>query len=211
MLWTLFRVSNKAYFLKIFKLAEKKYGKHEKRLAADDWKQGWQTLIATIMSAQTRDEVTIPVAETLFARYSTVEKLARARVADVLRIIKPVNFSPRKARYVVASARYLLAHYQGRVPDSMEELTKMPGVGRKTANLVLSETHQKDGITVDTHVHRIANVFGFVHTKTPTQTEYALMKVAPQRYWSRINRIFVLWGKDVRGRDKRKFLAKLQE
>lgn len=201
--------SQKAYFLKIFKQAEKKYGVYDKRLAGDSWSADWQTLIATIMSAQTRDEVTIPVAEALFARYTTLAHLADARIADVQRIIKPVNFSPKKARYVVGAARYVRDYYNSRVPDDLEKLIVLPGVGRKTANLVLAEVHKKDGICVDTHVHRVANVFGFVRTKTPTETEFALMKLAPRAYWSRINRIFVLWGKDVRGRDKQMFLRKI--
>ena len=195
----------------MFKLAEKKYGEHDKRLAGDDWPHAWQTLIATIMSAQTRDEVTIPVAEGLFARYTSLDKLAHARENDVLNIIKRVNFSKTKAKNVIGAARYLVEHYDSHVPDTIDALVNLPGVGRKTANLVLSEVHKQDGITVDTHVHRIANVFGFVTTKTPTQTEFALRKLVPSRYWSRINRIFVLWGKDVRGYDKKKFLAKLKE
>lgn len=203
-------MNKKAYFLKIFKKAEKTYGASSKRLAAEGWKADWQVLIATIMSAQTRDEVTIPVAERLFDRYSSLETLARARVPAVLNIIKSVNFSPRKARYVIASARALVAEHHGNVPDTIDALIALPGVGRKTANLVLSEIHGKEGICVDTHVHRIANVFGFVHTKTPTQTEFALMQVAPRSYWSRINRIFVLWGKHVPGRDKARFLKALE-
>lgn len=202
-------MGRREYFLKILRAAEERYGAHEKRLAADDWMQPWQTLVATIMSAQTRDEVTIPVAEGLFKRYPGVEKLAKARYADVLKTIKSVNFSKTKARNVIASARYLVEYHHGRVPESIDELVKMPGVGRKTANLVLSEVHSKDGICVDTHVHRIANVFGFVKTKNPTETEFALRELAPQKYWRRINRLFVLWGKDVRGRDKKKFLKAL--
>lgn len=204
-------MTKKAYFLKIFRMAEKKYGSSAKRLAGDEWPHVWQTLIATIMSAQTRDEVTIPVAEALFKRYRSLQELACAREKDVLRIIKPVNFSPTKARNVIRTACFIIDHYKGHVPERIEELVKLPGVGRKTANLVLSECHFHDSICVDTHVHRISNVFGFVHTKTPAETEYALMKVAPRRYWRRINRIFVLWGKDVRGQDKKNLLAKLQE
>lgn len=203
-------MDKKEYFLRVFKTAERKYGKYEKRLAGDDWPADWQTLIATIMSAQTRDEVTIPVAEKLFERYNSLDKLANAKYRDVLKLIRSVNFSKTKAKNVIASARYLVDNYNGVVPDSIEELVKLPGVGRKTANLVLSEVHAKDGITVDTHVHRIANVFGFVKTRTPTETEFALMKLAPKRYWSRINRLFVLWGKDVRGRDRKKFLDALE-
>ena len=197
------------YFLEVFKLAEKRYGKHEKRLAGDGWNHGWQTLIATIMSAQTRDEVTIPVAENLFKKYNSVEKLSKAKVGKVLKIIKSVNFSKTKAKNVVNTAKMLVKNCNGRVPDSIDELIKLPGVGRKTANLVLSEVHEKDVICIDTHCQRLLNVLGIVNTKTPHQTEIEMMKIVPKRYWSRINRIFVLWGKDVRGRDKKVLLRQI--
>ena len=161
------------------------------------------------MSAQTRDEVTIPAAEGLFRRYASLEKLSKAKVSDVLGLIKSVNFSKTKAKNVVNASKMIVSNYKGKVPDEIEELVKLPGVGRKTANLVLSEIHGKDGITVDTHVHRISNVLGLVKTKMPTETEFAMMKIAPKRYWSRINRIFVLWGKEVRGRDKKRLLRQI--
>jgi len=203
-------MDKKKYFLEVFKKAEKKYGSSAKRLAGDDWEKDWQTLIATILSAQTRDETTIPVAEGLFKRYPKIEDLSTAKYDDVLKLISRVNFKNNKAKHVIGAAKYLVENCGGKVPDDIDELVKIPGVGRKTANLVLSEVHSKDGICVDTHVHRISNVFGFVKTKTPTQTEMELMKIAPKKYWSRINRLFVLWGKEVRGRDKEKFLDKLK-
>jgi len=195
-------ISKTKYFLKIFKQAEKKYGSSVKRLAADNWKEDWQTLVATIMSAQTRDETTIPAAENLFAKYSTLEKLSKAKYDDVLNIIRKINFSPRKAKILVRDNN-------SKVPEDINILVTLPGVGRKTANLVLSEVHNKDSITVDTHVNRLSNVLNIVHTKTPKQTEFELMKIVPREYWSRINRIFVLWGKDVPGYDKEKLLEKL--
>jgi len=203
-------MNKKEQFLAIFHAAEKRFGNVEKRLAADEWAADWQTLIATVMSAQTRDEVTIPVAESLFKRYTTLQSLAHAKVSDILIIIKRVNFSRVKSRNVVAAAQYVVEHFNGKIPDDLDKLIEIPGVGRKTANLVISEVHAKDGITVDTHVHRIANVLGLVKTKNPTETEFALMKLAPRRYWRRINRLFVLWGKTVRGRDKKRLMAALQ-
>lgn len=199
-----------SYFLEIFALAEKKYGKDSKRLAGEGWDYHWQTLFATIMSAQTRDETTIPVAEKLFKRYPTLKSIANARYEDVLETIKGVNYNRTKAKHLIEAAKHLIEYHHGEVPNSLEELIKIPGVGRKTANLVIAECHNMDGICVDTHVHRIANVFGFVKTKNPTETEFALMELVPKRYWSRINRIFVLWGKDVRGKDKKKFLESLK-
>ena len=203
-------MNKKEYFIKMFKKAQKKYGKSTKRLAGEGWRYDWQTLITTIMSAQTRDEVTIPLAEKLFRRYDSLEKLANASYKDVFAILRSINYNKTKSKNVIAAAKFLVDNYNGKVPDEIDKLIAIPGVGRKTANLIITEIHEKDGICVDTHVHRISNVFGFVRTKTPEQTEFALMKIAPKTYWSRINRIFVLWGKDVRGRDKKKFLMKLE-
>jgi len=204
-------MSRRDYFLRIFKKAEKKYGKYTKRLAGEGWKEDWQTLIATIMSAQSRDEMTIPIAENLFNRYNSLDKLSKAKYENVLSIFKSLNYNRTKAKNVIGAARYMVDNYNSMVPDEIDELVEIPGVGRKTANLVLSEIHDKDSITVDTHVHRISNVFGFVKTKNPTETEFALQKIVTKKYWSRINRVFVLWGKEVTGRDKKRFLAKLEE
>jgi endonuclease-3 len=204
-------MNKKIYFLEIFEKAEKKYGKYTKRLAADEWEKDYETLIATMLSAQTRDETTIPVAEALFKKYPTLEKLSKAKYEDVLKTISRVNFKNNKAKHVIATAKMLVNDYGGKVPDDIEELIKLPGVGRKTANLVLSEVHQKDSITVDVHVHNISNLLGFVKTKNPTETEYALMKLLPKQHWSRINRLFVLWGKQVPRKTKKKLLQKLNE
>ena len=204
-------MGKKEEFLRVFRLAERKYEKSEKRLAGEGWGAAWKTLIATIMSAQSRDETTILIGERLFKRYGTLEKLANARYADVYKIFSGLNYNKTKAKHVIAAAKILISEFNEKVPDSIEELVKLPGVGRKTANLVLTKEHGKDGITTDTHVHRISNVIGLVKTKTPNQTELALMKIAPRKYWSRINRLFVLWGKEVSGRDRKKLLRKLEE
>ena len=200
-----------SYFLSIFRKAEARYRPYTKRLAAEGWKEDWQILIATIMSAQSRDETTIPIAESLFKKYQTLKKLASAKYKDVVQVMKSLNYNKTKAKNVIGAAKMLVDKYCGEIPDNIDSLVELPGVGRKTANLVLSEVHAQSSITVDTHVHRISNVLGLVHTKTPGQTERELMKIAPREYWSRINRIFVLWGKEVRGRDKKKFIKKLQE
>lgn len=201
----------KKKFLKLFNLAEKRYKKSSKRLAGDAWPQPWQTLMATILSAQTRDEVTIPAAENLFKRYLSLDVLANANQKEIFKIIKSVNYNKTKARHIIHAAQYLLENHQSQIPGNLEALKKIPGVGLKTANLVLGEVHNKDAICVDTHVHRISNVFGIVRTKSPHQTEEELRKIAPRKYWSRINRYFVLLGKEVPGRSKKRFLKKLQE
>ncbi len=203
-------MDKRKYFLKIFNLAEKKYRGVEKRLAGEGWKKPWQTLIATIMSAQSRDETTIPIAENLFKKYKTLDGLANSKYADVLFIFKSLNYNKTKSKNVIACAKMLVKDYNGKVPETIAELVKLPGVGRKTANLIITECFSKDGICVDTHVHRIANVFGFVKTKNPLQTEFELMKIVPKKYWHRINRLFVLWGKQVSGRDKNRLLMAIQ-
>src|SRR3989338_7499995 len=189
-------MNRKDYFLSIFKLARKKYDKLDRRLAAENWKQDWQTLIATLMSAQSRDETTIPIAENLFKKYPTLTKLAKANYKDVLKIFKSLNYNRTKAKHVIEAAKYIMQEYGGTVPESIEALTAIPGVGRKTANVVRSEVHNSAAIGVDTHVHRISNVL-------------ELVKIIPHKYRSKVNRIFVLWGKDVPGRDKAKLLRSI--
>ncbi|MBM3232847.1 endonuclease III [Candidatus Pacearchaeota archaeon] len=197
-------------FLRIFRKAESRYGKTDKRLAGEGWQHDWQTLIATIYSAQSRDEMTIPVMENLFKKYPSLDSLSKAPLQGIMDITRRINYYKTKSKNARAAAQMLIDKFNGNVPETIEELVEIPGVGRKTANLVLSEIHSKDTICVDTHVHRLSNVLGLLKTKTPHQTELALQKIAPKEYWSRINRIFVLWGKDVRGRDKNKILAKIK-
>lgn len=194
-------------FTEIFKKAEKKYKSNTYRLAAEGWKYDWQVLIATIMSAQSRDETTIPIAEALFRKYSTLHKLAKGKYDEVLTILKGMNYNRTKAKHVIAAAQYILKEFNGVIPNDIEKLILIPGVGRKTANLVITEVFDKPGICVDTHVHRISNTLGLVKTKTPDQTELELKSFVPKRYWKYINRYFVLWGKDCPSRDKDVLLA----
>lgn len=199
----------KALFLKVFKAAEKCYGRSTKRLAGEGWDLDWQLLFAVMMSAQTRDETAVSSAEELYRKYKTLEEISSADENDILRVIQRVNYNRTKARNIVASAKVLISSHGGKVPSSIHKLVELPGVGRKTANLILGELHQMNAICVDTHVHRISNVLGIVHTKTPFQTETELMKVAPKKYWNKINRLFVLWGKEVPGRDKNRLLSRI--
>lgn len=203
-------MNKKELFLKIFRKAEAKYGKTNKRLAGEGWKYDWQTLIATIYSAQSRDETTIPVMEELFKTFPSLEKLSNAPLSSIMQITKRINYYKTKSKNTKAAAKMLIEKFDGKTPTTIEELVEIPGVGRKTANLILSEIHSKDAICVDTHVHRLSNVLGLVRTKTPHETEIALQNLAPKKYWSRINRIFVLWGKSVRGNDKKKILGQLE-
>ena len=187
----------------------KKYGNSTKRLAAEKWGANWKTLISIMMSAQSRDEITIPIARNLFKKYPKLKDLANAKILDVKKIFNSLNYNNTKAKNVISTAKLLLKTYKGKIPDNLNDLIKLPGVGRKTANLVLSEIYNKQTITVDTHCHRISNVLELVNTKNPLETELELQKIAPKRYWNKINRLFVLWGKDVPGRNKEKLLKKL--
>lgn len=109
------------------------------------------------------------------------------------------------------TANTLLDEYDGNIPDTMDDLLNLTGVGRKTANLILTEVHDKPAICVDTHVHRISNVFDIVDTEKPDGTEQELRRIAPKKYWKEINRYFVLWGQDVSGRDKEKLLERVKD
>ena len=154
-------------------------------------------LIGTILSARTRDENTSIVVKKLFAKYKTAHALARAKVFDVEKIIRSTGFYRVKARRIIKVASLIDSQYAGIVPDSLDELLKLPGVGRKTANCVLVYAFDKPAIPVDTHVHRISNRLGLVETKTPEETELALMKKIPKKYWLKINDTFVMYGQNI--------------
>jgi endonuclease-3 len=154
-------------------------------------------LIGTILSARTRDENTSAVVRKLFARYKSAKSLAQARLLDVEKIIKSTGFYHVKAKRIIEVASLIHSKYSDKVPDTLEELLKLPGVGRKTANCVLVYAFEKPAIPVDTHVHRISNRLGLVETKTPEETELELMKKIPKKYWLKINDTFVMYGQNI--------------
>lgn len=154
-------------------------------------------LIGTILSARTKDENTTKVVGQLFSRYKGPSELAAAKVKDVEKIIKSIGFYRVKARRIVEVARIIMSQHGGKVPPSMDQLIALPGVGRKTANCVLVYAFEKPAIPVDTHVHRISNRLGLVKTRTPEETEVALMEKVPQKYWLQINDTFVMYGQNI--------------
>ena len=154
-------------------------------------------LIGTILSARTRDENTAKVVRELFATYGTPPELAAAEISDVERLIKPIGFYRVKARRIIEVARIISEEYDGVVPDDIQRLTSLPGVGRKTANCVLVYAFEKPAIPVDIHVHRISNRLGLVDTRTPEETEAALAARIPKKYWLRINDTFVMYGQNI--------------
>jgi endonuclease-3 len=154
-------------------------------------------LIATVLSQRTRDEVTDRASGKLFSKYGTPAALARADVADIEELIREVGFYRIKAPRVKEIARIISNDYKGKVPDDMESLLLLPGVGRKTANCVLVYGFGKDAIAVDTHVHRISNRLGLVSTKSPEETEIKLREVLPRKHWRHINELLVRFGQDI--------------
>jgi len=155
----------------------------------------FKTLVACIMSLRTKDETTDVAAERLFSIAATPESMAALGDKRLAKLIYPVGFYNQKAKQIIKLCRRLIDDYDSAVPDSLEELLTFDGVGRKTANLVITEAFGKPGICVDTHVHRICNHWGYVTTKTPDQTEQVLRHILPKKYWLEINRLLVAYGK----------------
>lgn len=154
-------------------------------------------LIGTILSARTKDENTTKVVKKLFSEYKTARELAAAKTKNVEKIIKPIGFYHVKSRRIIEVAKIIHSQYGGKVPDNLDELVKMPGVGRKTANCVLVYAFEKPAIPVDIHVHRISNRLGLVDTKTPEETEFALIEKIPKKHWLEINDTFVMYGQNI--------------
>ena len=157
----------------------------------------YQVLIACLLSLRTKDETTGPAARRLFALADTPAKMLTLTSAQIEKAIYPVGFYKTKAQTVLDISRDILDHYGGRVPDEIDDLLKFKGIGRKTANLVVTLGYQKPGICVDTHVHRISNRWGYVETKTPEETEMALRAKLPRRYWIEINDLLVAMGQTI--------------
>lgn len=168
------------------------------KIAEEMMGDAFQVLISTMLSAQTRDAVTLGASLRLFAVAPDPARLARLSTERIETLIYPVSFYRNKAVYLKDTARLLLERHDGQVPTTMEALTALPGVGRKTANLTLIVACRSTAnICVDTHVHRIANRFGWVRTRTPEQTERALYAVVPRRWWASVNLHLVTWGQHV--------------
>ena len=168
------------------------------KISEDSKNDAFQVLISTMLSAQTKDAVTHAASMRLFAVAKTPTTVAALTIPRIEKLIYPVSFYRNKAVHVKETCKQLTAHFGGKVPSTMEELLTLPGVGRKTANLVLLLAHKsEDNICVDTHVHRISNRLGWVKTRTPEQTELALYRVAQKKWWPLLNLYLVTWGQNV--------------
>ena len=163
-------------------------------LIATQTRDPFRVLVATILSARTRDEVTAAASRRLFARADSPESLARLPVTELERLIHPVGFFRQKAKHLSRLPGVLAERFGGVVPCDLDALLTLPGVGRKTANLVLAVAFNEPAICVDTHVHRIMNIWGYVQTTTPLETEKALREKLPRPYWIRINALLVAFG-----------------
>jgi len=160
-------------------------------------KDPYQILIGTILSLRTKDETTAKACERLFAKASNIEEMIRLNEDEISKLIYPVGFYRNKSKSIRSISKILIENYNSKVPSELDELLKLPGVGRKTANLVLIEGFDKPGVCIDIHNHRILNRFGFLKTKTPDETEFEIRKKLPQKYWKELNFILVAFGQNT--------------
>jgi len=160
-------------------------------------KSHFNVLIATILSARTKDETTIKVCEKLFERVKCLDDLEKLSSKEIEKLIYPVGFYKTKAKHLKKLPGVLRKEFDGKIPSEIDDLLKLPGVGRKTANLVRAVGFGKPAVTVDVHVNRIMNRLGYVKTKTPHETEIVLREKLPKKYWGKINYLFVAFGQNL--------------
>jgi len=170
-------------------------------LLAADWEEDWKVLISTIMSAQTKDETTIQVSRNLYKKYPTIERLSRAKLKDVKKIIKQVNFYKTKAKNILETAKILMKEHNGKIPHNLEKLLELPGVGRKTANVFLA-VRNHPAVGVDTHVSFLSQILGWTKNKDKKKIEKDLEFIFPKEYWISINYILVRFGRKYKTRKK---------
>jgi len=188
-------------FEKVFKVFKKNYVLVPLEVFGDD---PYKTLISTIMSSRTNDNTTLKAAKRLFKKAPDLKSLGQLSEAEIAKLIYPVSFYKTKAKHIKTLTMKITE-----VPKTREGLMDLPGVGRKTANLVLNRAFGVPAIAVDTHVHKISNLLGWAHTKTPEQTEKELIKILPNKYWPDMNRLFVSIGRQYTSKKKlEEFLKK---
>jgi endonuclease III len=190
-------------FEKIFILLKKELKKYKTPIVSNpQWnkivKTPFTTLVSCILSLRTKDKVTEKASYRLFKKYSTPQAFLNASEREIQELIYPVGFYKVKARTIIDLSKTLIEKYNGSVPDDFDELLKLKGVGRKTANIVMVYGHKKNGyLPIDTHCHRIPNRLGWVKTKTPEETEDKLKKILPNKYWNDFNDLFVKFGQTI--------------
>lgn len=184
----------------IYRILRKEFKKH--RMPVVDLievktKSPIHVLLGTILSARTKDEVTSKASAKLFSKVKKINNLNKLSVKEVEKLIYPVGFYKTKAKHLKKLPVVLEKEFNGEIPDTVEELIKLPGVGRKTANLVVAVGFHKPGMCIDTHMHRIFNRFGYIKTKNPFESEMALRKKMPVKYWEKINSLIVSYGQNL--------------
>ena len=160
-------------------------------------KDAYKILISTMLSLRTKDSTTRDASMRLFEKAGNPKDMLKLSEEEIAKLIYPVGFYRVKAKNILEVSKTIIEDYNGKVPDEIDELLKLRGVGRKVANLVITEAFDKYGICVDTHVHRISNRFGYVSTKKPEQTEFALRKKLPKKYWRVYNDTLVIYGQNL--------------
>ena len=165
-------------------------------LVGKRWKSPFLVLISCILSLRTKDETTLPASERLFRLADKPQSMVKLKTHQIEKAIFPVGFYKTKARNILGICRDIAEKFDGSVPNDIDTLMIMKGVGRKTANLVLTEGFGIAAMCVDTHVHRISNRFGYIDTKTPEKTEFALRKKLPKKHWMDYNALLVTWGQN---------------
>ena len=185
---------------KIIKILKEEFVKWKNpavTMIADMSADPFRILISCMLSTRTQDGTTLKVSKRLFLIADTPEKIVRLKASELEKIIYPVGFYRNKARHILSACKELIEKYESQVPDEIETLLKLPGVGRKTANLVVTKGYGKPGICVDTHVHRIFNRLGYITTTNPGQTELHLRKKLPREFWIEINDLLVSMGQNI--------------
>lgn len=177
---------------KIFEVFSKHYLEVPLEVFGND---PYKTLVSTLLSSRTKDEVTLEASKRLFKIAPNIFSLGQLGELEIRNLIYPVGFYKTKAIHLKKLSGIVINKFNGLVPGNRNDLMLLPGVGRKTANLVLQRAFNIPAIAVDTHVHKISNLLGMVTTKTPQQTEYELNKILPKIYWRKINRLFVSIGR----------------
>jgi len=179
---------------KLLDYFQKKYPRPETAL---NFNNPFELLISTIMSAQTTDVQVNKVTETLFEKYSRPEDFAKLSQKELEEEIKTIGLYKNKSKYIIKTSKMILNDFNGKVPQTRKDLTKLSGVGRKTANVVLANAFGEDTIAVDTHVFRVANRLGLVDTDKTDQVEKGLMDVIPEKYWTKFHHWLIFHGREV--------------
>ena len=167
------------------------------QIADEPGDRAFRVLLSTILSLRTKDKVTVEASRRLLRRASTPKDILKLSIPEIEKLIYPVGFYRTKAKNLQATCQKLIEKFDGQVPRDLEPLLTLPGVGRKTANLVVTLGFDEDGICVDTHVHRISNLWNYVSTKTPNETEMVLREKLPLKHWRTYNDILVTFGQNL--------------